>query len=423
MSAVPSEVVIGYYRDTNSVQFASGRSIVLRDCKKNELIAVCKHLGIKFTGKPAVYFSPLVIEQGIISGVKSIAYQDLRPAPAVPAVPAVPSVPRPQPAVVGSGSLDDVVGVIVHNAVQTALDEFKAGADEVQVSQLVESITSTMFEGFRHEVTTQIDAVRPKVTQVVLPSREVVTLKGIQHKQFPQVLQAISQRVNLWLVGGAGTGKSEIAKQASEALRLPFANINCTSTMQDYRITGYKDANRVYDTTEFRTIFEHGGVFLLDEIDNANPNILGVLNSALSNGFMAFPDKQVQRHENFVAIATANTYGAGATMQYVGRNPIDGATIDRFAQLEVTLDEDIEQAMLDSVGLPIATAIKWLINVRTARKNVTEAGLKVIVSPRATLNGAKLIHAGWSASDAFGATVLKGAKADQVDKIKAGTSL
>ena len=421
MSAVPSEVVVRFTPETREVTFASGRSINLRDCKKNELIAVAKCQGIRFTGKPAVYFSPSVIEQGIISGVKSIAYQDLRPAPAVPAVPAVPAIPKP--AVVGSGSLDDVVGVIVHNAVQTALDEFKAGADEVQVSQLVESITSTMFEGFRHEVTTQIDAVRPKVTQVVLPSREVVTLKGIQHKQFPQVLQAISQRVNLWLVGGAGTGKSEIAKQASEALRLPFANINCTSTMQDYRITGYKDANRVYDTTEFRTIFEHGGVFLLDEIDNANPNILGVLNSALSNGFMAFPDKQVQRHENFVAIATANTYGAGATMQYVGRNPIDGATIDRFAQLEVTLDEDIEQAMLDSVGLPIATAIKWLINVRTARKNVTEAGLKVIVSPRATLNGAKLIHAGWSASDAFGATVLKGAKADQVDKIKAGTSL
>lgn len=420
MSAVPSEVVVRFTPETREVTFASGRSINLRDCKKNELIAVAKCQGIRFTGKPAVYFSPLAIEAGILRGDKVLDYVPHRAA-SVPAIPAVPSVPRPT--VVGSGSLDDVVGVIVHNAVQTALDEFKAGADEVQVSQLVESITSTMFEGFRHEVTTQIDAVRPKVTQVVLPSREVVTLKGIQHKQFPQVLQAISQRVNLWLVGGAGTGKSEIAKQASEALRLPFANINCTSTMQDYRITGYKDANRVYDTTEFRTIFEHGGVFLLDEIDNANPNILGVLNSALSNGFMAFPDKQVQRHENFVAIATANTYGAGATMQYVGRNPIDGATIDRFAQLEVTLDEDIEQAMLDSVGLPIAVAIKWLINVRTARKNVTEAGLKVIVSPRATLNGAKLIHAGWSASDAFGATVLKGAKADQVDKIKAGTSL
>jgi hypothetical protein len=46
-----------------------------------------------------------------------------------------------------------------------------------------------------------------------------------------------------------------------------------------------------------------------------NPNILGILNSALSNGYMAFPDKQVARHKDFVAIATANTFGAGATMQ------------------------------------------------------------------------------------------------------------
>ena len=417
MSAVKSQPVIGYDSATKVVTFGDGSYKLLADCKKNELIAVCNFLGIKFRGKPAIYFSPLVIEQAILQGLKEIHYS---PTPSgqtvfVPATPATPSVP--------AGSLDGAIQLVVQNAVQVALDKFKAGVDESEVQQLVADAIDPLFTGFKHEVTTLVDEIRPKVTQVVIENKPTKTLTGLQHHQFPQVLKAVSRRVNMWLVGAAGSGKTEIARQTAEALDLPFASINCTSTMQDYRITGYKDANRIYDTTQFRDIFENGGVFVLDEIDNANPNILGILNSALSNGYMAFPDRQVARHKDFVAIATANTFGAGATMQYVGRNPIDAATIDRFVQLHVVYDEAIEQAMLDAVGLEPTVSAKWLINVRTARKNVESNGLKMIISPRATKNGAELIAGGWSVRDAWDASVLKGAKADQVDKVMVGVSL
>ncbi len=419
MSAVKSKPINGYYPNTQECSFADGSRKPLVQCTKNELIALCNYLNIKFVGRPPMHFSPLVIENAIKQNLREIRY-----TPSVPSTPSVPtpSVPSvPQPAV--AGSLDGAIQLVVHNAVQVALDKFKAGVDETQVVQLVNDAIQPLFTGFKHEVTTLVDEIRPKVTQVVLDSKPAKTLDGVQHFQFAQVLQAVSRRVNMWLVGSAGSGKTEIARQTAEALDLPFASINCTSTMQDYRITGYKDANRIYDTTQFRDIFENGGVFVLDEIDNANPNILGILNSALSNGYMAFPDKQVARHKDFVAIATANTFGAGATMQYVGRNPIDGATIDRFVQLHIKYDEAIEQAMLDAVGLEPTVSAKWLINVRTARKNVETAGLKMIISPRATKNGAELIAGGWSVRDAWDASVLKGAKADQVDKVMVGVSL
>lgn len=429
MSAIPSQPVIGFYPVTGIVAFGDGTQKSLSACTKNELIAVCNFKGIRFTGKPAKWFSPLVIERGIIANVAELHYvaednkPSATPSPSAPSTPSVPSVPSvPQPTVV-AGSLDSAIQSIVHNAVQTALDTFKAGVDESQVGQLVAEAVEPLFSGFKHEVTLQIDAIRPKINQIVIDNKPARTLEGLQHKQFGHVLKAVSRRVNMWLVGAAGSGKTEIARQTAEALDLPFASINCTSTMQDYRITGYKDANRIYDTTQFRDIFENGGVFVLDEIDNANPNILGVLNSALSNGYMAFPDKQVARHKDFVAIATANTFGAGATMQYVGRNPIDAATIDRFVQLTIGYDEDIEQAMLNSVGLEPSVSAKWLINIRTARKNIDSAGLKMIVSPRATKNGAELIAGGWSVQDAWDASVLKGAKADQVDKVMVGVSL
>jgi len=415
MSAVKSKPINGYYPNTQECGFADGSRKPLVQCTKNELIALCNYLNIKFVGRPPMHFSPLVIENAIKQNLREVHY-----TPSVPSTPSVPPV-TPQPAV--AGSLDGAIQLVVHNAVQVALDKFKAGVDETQVVQLVNDAVEPLFTGFKHEVTTLVDEIRPKVTQVVIDSKPAKTLEGVQHFQFAQVLQAVSRRVNMWLVGSAGSGKTEIARQTAEALDLPFASINCTSTMQDYRITGYKDANRIYDTTQFRDIFENGGVFVLDEIDNANPNILGILNSALSNGYMAFPDKQVARHKDFVAIATANTFGAGATMQYVGRNPIDGATIDRFVQLHIKYDEAIEQAMLDAVGLEPTVSAKWLINVRTARKNVETAGLKMIISPRATKNGAELIAGGWSVRDAWDASVLKGAKADQVDKVMVGVSL
>jgi cobaltochelatase CobS len=194
--------------------------------------------------------------------------------------------------------------------------------------------------------------------------------------------------------------------------------------MTETALKGYNDANGNYVGTEFRRIFEGGGVFVFDEIDNANPNVLGALNSALANGFMAFADKRVAKHPDFVGIATGNTFGSGATMEYVGRNPIDGATIDRFAQLEVPIDEKVEDAMLASVGLDAIIATKWVTAVRKARQNVSESGLKVIVSPRATLNGAKLLRSGaFTMDEVFTATVTKGAKPDQVAKISQGVTL
>lgn len=316
--------------------------------------------------------------------------------------------------------LEEMVRIIATDVVDSALQnhEGSVNADDVK------NIVSPIMDGFRHEVTELVKSVKPIVNTIVIKDRPAKTLQGIQHFVFPKVLGAVSQGVNLWLVGPAGTGKSTIGEQVAEALSLPFSAVNCTSTMTETALKGYNDANGNYVATEFRRIFEGGGVFVFDEVDNANPNVLGALNSALANGFMAFADRRVQKHSDFVAIATGNTFGAGATMEYVGRNPIDGATIDRFAQLEVPIDEKVEDAMLASVGLEQAIATKWVEIVRKARQNVAEAGLKVIVSPRATLNGAKLLRSGaFSMSEVFTATVTKGAKPDQIGKIGAGITL
>src|SRR5688572_1560316 len=41
-----------------------------------------------------------------------------------------------------------------------------------------------------------------------------------------------------------------------------------------------------------------GGVLCLDEIDNSNPSVLTVLNSALANGYCSFPNGMPAKHKD-----------------------------------------------------------------------------------------------------------------------------
>jgi cobaltochelatase CobS len=52
---------------------------------------------------------------------------------------------------------------------------------------------------------------------------------------------------------------------------------------------GYMDAHGKLVRTLLREAYEHGGVFLLDEIDAGNPGVLTVLNALLANGQVGFP--------------------------------------------------------------------------------------------------------------------------------------
>lgn len=379
---------------------------------KVELIKVGSFLQVKWNGTPM---------HKTVNEIASIVDAKLTGGTYVPQ----PTVAHPVPAktVVPTGSsLDAVIATMVANIMQT----IPVGIDEDAVRNIVSDVVDPIAMDNAvalSRLSDKIDAMQPKVTQIVVKDRPAFTLKGVQHKVFADIMMSISARCNTFLVGPAGTGKTTMVSQVAEALSLKFHAENLTAATTEYALKGFKDANSNYVKTPLRDLFENGGVYLLDEIDNANPNVLGVLNSALSNGFMAFPDGMVAKHPDFIAVAAGNTYGNGATAEYVGRNPIDGATLDRFAFFNVDIDESVEDAMLLGFGLPTATANTWITAVRKSRQNVADNGLRVIVSPRATQHGASLLAQGMDMNKVYLATVLKGAKQDQVEKIRQGVTL
>lgn len=240
--------------------------------------------------------------------------------------------------------------------------------------------------------------------EIRIPDREPKKLNGHHHKAFPDLLKMVSAGVNVWLSGPAGSGKTTLAHQCAQALERPFYSTGAVTS--DFRLMGFVNAQGEIVRTPFREAFEHGGVFLWDEIDASNPNALTAFNQALANGHFTFPDKMVDKHPDFVAIAAANTWGHGPSAEYVGRTRIDAATLDRFVTLFIDYDENLETALAGS------DHADWCKLVQTARAKAKTQGMRHIISPRAVVDGVKLLSAGLDRKTVLHAVLRKGLDSD-----------
>lgn len=224
-------------------------------------------------------------------------------------------------------------------------------------------------------------AIEKKVTLVSEFGKK--ELPGVQHKKFETVLKFVANDEPVYLAGPAGSGKNVICKQVAEALGLDFYFTNAVT--QEYKLTGFTDANGVFHESQFYKAFTKGGVFMLDEMDASIPEVLIILNAAIANRYFDFPAPigKVDANPNFRVIAAGNTYGHGADASYVGRNTLDAASLDRFAMIEIDYDERIEMNVTEGN----AELVKFC---HAFRKAADKNGIMITVSYRAMGRIAKM---------------------------------
>jgi len=250
-------------------------------------------------------------------------------------------------------------------------------------------------------------AVQKASKMITVTNAEGTTTKmGVQHKQFETILKLISMGENLMIKGEAGNGKSHVVAEVAKALNLPFHSMSVSNQTTKTDLMGFVDAQGVYRYNGFISAFRDGGIFNMDEIDAGNANVLVVLNSALSNGFVETPaGEMIYKHENFRFCATANTVGTGATSKYVGRNKLDSATLDRFAVIHFELDDAIELMLCggDEVYHKPLKKMRELAN-----KNYEE----VLISQRSATRLKNLLENGFDVDEALDIAVFKGVDED-----------
>lgn len=237
-----------------------------------------------------------------------------------------------------------------------------------------------------------------QVIELRFPDGTAKEMKETLPREFKKILELASQRINVLMVGPAGCGKTFLGEKVADALGLKFHTISCSVGMSESQLAGWllptgSNGKFEYHASPFVRCYEEGGVFLFDEIDSADPNALTFINAALANGHMTVPQRitnsRIAKHKDFVCLAAANTFGLGADMQYVGRNQLDAATLDRFRAGIVTMDYDpkVESALCD------AEVLVW---GRGIRKQISQHGLQRIMSMRTLISFTKMKKSyGW----------------------------
>jgi MoxR-like ATPase len=210
------------------------------------------------------------------------------------------------------------------------------------------------------------------------------------------------------LVGPAGCGKTTMASQLAEALELQFASVCLTSGASETWLFGRQTPNGFVEGP-FAKLYREGGVFLADEMDAADANLLLSLNTALSHSQIINPmsGETLVKHKDFIFVGAANTNGKGATQVYTGRTRLDAATLDRFVIFNVDYDQELEKELC-----PDETLYNILNEVRRELKN---EGQDEFVSTRAFKNLYRLNQSGLDLDELF--AILTANWGDQSTKI------
>ena len=301
----------------------------------------------------------------------------------------------------------------VDNDIRFAVTEFSEAIDKLvtqgvnksEVSKIVDERLSKAKLGKNNLDKSLIDLIgKTQTIQVVNPQGvPVKTSDGQKRRVFDLILSDMEAGNNVYLYGGAGTGKTYIAGQVAKALNYKLITLNCnqfTSPLDvigGQTIDGYQEGRL---TDAFGNLFMpeispktgkpfSGAVLLLDELPKLDPNTAGVLNDGLSkikdpdevadDGSIVRPTIQNGRGKvvskgNIFVIATGNSLLNEADADYEANFKQDLSLQDRFAgscyeliiDPQYELDEIMSNFMVQGSIVNLTFIFNFLFRLRQA---------------------------------------------------------
>jgi hypothetical protein len=257
--------------------------------------------------------------------------------------------------------------------------------------------TATVKHRMNKEVNASVQLPEPEKVEKQIE----VEQKAPEHFLTPVVRILLAKKQNVYLVGPAGGGKTTVSEKLAKEMGVQFRFLSVCDQTSKSDILGVLPPSGEYRPSGFRSCWEHGGIYLADELDKGGAGVVAVFNSALAGELCEFPDRQVRKHPNFRFIAGGNTDGNGADAQYVGSQQLDAATLDRFGYLAWPYDYGLtwflttgkyrqdKKNILDITGKKV-NAEEWTEIVHFLMEEAQRLQLRILITPRAAIAGAKL---------------------------------
>jgi len=306
-----------------------------------------------------------------------------------------------------TGSLEQIIGDMIDARIKTS----DAPLNEAAVRKIVDDAVAN----------------RPAdKIEIILPDHTAL-IETHTHPQFTNVLKVmmLARQSTKWpyLVGPAGTGKSTMGEHLATAVGVPFAAFPANPGAMMHDILGFvRPTDGVYDEPVYVTMMRNGGLLLLDELDKLHPGIAAGMNGLLAQMRVTLPTgESFPLHDKFFVVAGANTFGTGATAEYVGSTQLDAATLNRFARIPVDYDVEYETARACAV-LGTTNGAKWMAQITQMRDNRDSHKIQAVISTRDVVGVATMVAGGIKAEDALEWCLLAGLNPDQRNRLTANTN-
>lgn len=228
----------------------------------------------------------------------------------------------------------------------------------------------------------------PIVHEVKVGSANPVRIDGCLPPCFDSILAYAANGNPVMMTGPAGTGKGFIARNVANACNAEFFEVNAVKN--SYDLTGFVDANSRFVRTPFydacKSVSEgKAAVFLFDEMDCSEPEVLKVFNEALSSKEFTFPNDERLSFDDLIVLCACNTFGTGSDDMYCG-SQLDASTLDRFVMVKVDYSRNVEMSiaqydeeLVDFIDLfrsqTEKNGLPFIVSYRSLKRIVSMRGL------------------------------------------------
>lgn len=350
--------------------------------------------------------------------------------------PNITPTPNPQP------PMDNVYELMVNDVKTRLMSELQnllpKLPDEEGIQQLIAGKVTEEFAR-RGTVTITLEDRRkvPAETKIISEAA---------HEKLPDLFGTLKAGCWAAVVGPSGGGKTLGVLQFCKLADIKMVAIKqMTRIIAPHDLIGYMDANGHYRKGAWTDVIlgyeyksqENGvptaeptttpAILLVDEMDNSNENVIMLL-KAVNTGQIAMPYGLQRVNPLLQVVATMNTWGNGATREYVGRCAQDAALLNEFSFIEWDYDEKFEWKLLEQLYNSYESAGEWKLidfqrlhdTFRMMRNKAEKEKVRVIISTRNLINSAKLLvcNPEWTVGKVLRMTVFKGLKQEEVQRIE-----
>ena len=223
---------------------------------------------------------------------------------------------------------------------------------------------------------------------------------------------------NIMMVGPAGCGKTQAAKELPKATNRPFFYFNLGAT-QDPRATligntHFKDGQTTFDESAFvKAIQTENAVILLDELSRAHPEAWNILMTVLDEGQRYLRlDEDVDSPTILVAPGVSFIATANIGTEYTSTRVLDRALMDRFEIIEVDIlslsqEEDLlTKRFGDAVSGNLIHSVADIADATRKEWRSEEGKLTTMISTRMTVRVCELLADGFSLTEAAEVAIL-----------------